>query len=79
MNIIDTAPTGYTSVPLDAFDKATDALDKAEAILTTLSAVYDEEAGFIPTDKFVQLTLLAACDLVGTARGSLTAELLPKR
>lgn len=69
-------PTGYTSVPFDAFDKATDTSDKAEAILTTLSAIYIEVAGFIPADEFVQLTLLAACDLVGTARGSVTAELL---
>ena len=73
MNIIDTALTGCKSVPLDALDNATDALDKAEAILSTLSAAYDNDHGFQAADKFVWLTVLAARDLVETARGSLTS------
>lgn len=60
-----------TTVSLDGYDRATDALDKAEAILSTLSASYDNDHGFVPSGHIVWLTLLAARDLVHTARSSL--------
>lgn len=72
MNMITTAKTGHTTVPLAAFDKATDALDKIEAILSTLSASFDDEHGFVQSERVVWLTVLAARDLVDEARASLT-------
>lgn len=72
------SPLITTTVPLDAFDKATDALGKAEAILSTLAASYDDEHGFIAKHQAVWMTLLAARDLVDEAQGSLTRGIPPK-
>ena len=60
-----------TSVPLDGYDSATDALAKAGALLSTLSCAYDDKEGVIPTHNAVWMTILAATDLVDAARISL--------
>jgi hypothetical protein len=72
MNINTAAPAA--SVPLDALDRATDALDKAEAILSTVANAYDDGRGFSGPDRTMWLALLAALDLVGAARGSLATD-----
>lgn len=72
MKTIATASRGFMTVPLDGYDQATDALDKAEAILSTLSVSYDDEYGFMQSEHIVWMTLLAARDLVDAARSSLT-------
>ncbi len=74
MTIQTIAPTVRTSISLSAYDKATNALDKAEAILSTISSAFDDEHGFIATDQTIWLTVLASRDLVDEARGSLTAD-----
>jgi hypothetical protein len=60
-----------TTIPTDAFDLATDKLDKAGAILSALSAAYDDKHGFIASDEVVWLTLLSARDLVEAAQAAL--------
>ena len=62
---------GFKSIDNGNYDQATDALDKAGAILSTLSASYDEDVGFIAHDQVVWMTLLAATDLLDKARSSL--------
>ena len=71
MSITATVSGGFTTVSIDGYDRATDALDKTDAILLTLSASFDDEQGFTTTDHAVWLTLLAARDLVSAARSSL--------
>jgi hypothetical protein len=60
------------SVPSDAFDKATDEIEKASAILTTLAASYDvEHRQFLVPANSVWLTILAARDLIDSAHAAL--------
>ncbi len=61
-----------TPIGLKDFDRATLALDKAAAVLSTTSAAYDSATdSFGPRDGHVWLTLLAALDLVDEARNAL--------